>query len=158
MERSTEKIYELGKMNIDQLLKLAGEIGERLSGGETILLYGDLGTGKTTFVRGLARGLRIEERLVRSPTFNIINTYPGRLILVHADLYRLGNQRELLDLDLEDLGDDNTVMAIEWPEMYRPFVELPCLIVKLKHWSENERVVSLSSLDEKTDGLLSFLK
>ena len=158
MERSTEKIYELGQMKIDQLLNLAGKIGERLSGGETILLYGDLGTGKTTFVRGLARGLRIEERLVRSPTFNIINTYPGRLILVHADLYRLEDRRELLDLDLEGLGDYNTVMAVEWPEMYRPFVEGPCLIVRLEHWSENERVVSLSSLDEKTDGLLSFLK
>jgi len=73
-------------MKIDQLLNLAGKIGERLSGGETILLYGDLGTGKTTFVRGLARGLRIEERLIRSPTFNIINTYPGRLILSRRSL------------------------------------------------------------------------
>jgi len=157
VERSTEKIYELGQMKIDRLLNLAGEIGERLSGGETILLYGDLGTGKTAFVRGLARGLGIEESLVRSPTFNIINTYPGRLILVHADLYRLGNQRELLDLGLEDLGDDNTVMAVEWPEMYRPFVEGPCLIVRLEHWSENERVVSLSSMDVQTDEILSFL-
>ena len=90
--------------------------GERLAGGlragDLLLLQGPLGSGKTTFVRGLARGLGIEAD-VQSPTFMLVRIYPGRLPLAHVDLYRLHNSAELTDLGLDELLDEG-VVAVEW--------------------------------------------
>ena len=81
-----------------------------------MLLYGDLGAGKTAFVRGLAEGLGIEPAEVSSPTFTIVQEYRGpRLTLQHVDLYRL-SPAEVRDLALDDLLDETTIMAIEWAE------------------------------------------
>ncbi len=80
-----------------------------------MLLYGDLGSGKTAFVRGLADGLGIDPADVSSPTFTIVQHYTGgRVPLLHVDLYRLG-PREVDDLGLEELGEQ-AVVAIEWAE------------------------------------------
>lgn len=157
MERGVEKVYELGKMRLDELLTLAREVGAHFVGGETVLLYGELGTGKTTFVRGLAKGIGVDGRLVRSPTFNIVNTYPGKLNLIHADLYRLENREELFSLALEDLRDESTVLAVEWPELYANLASPPCLVVALNHSDETVREVSLRPLDEVMESKLSFL-
>ena len=81
-----------------------------------MLLHGDLGAGKTAFVRGLAEGFGIDPREVSSPTFTIVQEYRGpRLTLQHVDLYRL-SPAEMRDLALDDLLDDRNVMAIEWAE------------------------------------------
>lgn len=89
---------------------------ERLAGGlragDLLLLEGPLGSGKTTFVRGLARGLGIDAD-VQSPTFMLVRIYPGRLPLAHVDLYRLHNSAELTDLGLDELLDEG-VVAVEW--------------------------------------------
>jgi tRNA threonylcarbamoyladenosine biosynthesis protein TsaE len=96
------------------------EVGKRLAAGLTpgsvVLLYGDLGAGKTAFVKGLAAGLGIDPDEVNSPTFVLIQEYRGgRLPLFHADLYRLDNRREIEDLGLEELAAD-AVLAIEWAD------------------------------------------
>ena len=92
------------------------EIARTLEPGSVILLRGDLGAGKTAFVRGLAEGLGIEASDVSSPTFTLLQEYRGgRLPLLHADLYRLNDAREIEDLGLEELGAAG-VMAIEWAE------------------------------------------
>ena len=95
-------------------------VGRRLAptleAGSVVLLEGDLGAGKTAFVRGMAEGLGIDPADVSSPTFTIVQEYRGpSLTLQHVDLYRL-TPAEAADLALEDLIDDRTVMAIEWPE------------------------------------------
>ena len=88
----------------------------RLEPGTTVLLYGDLGAGKTAFVRGLAAGLGLDPDAVTSPTFTIVQEYRGReRTLQHVDLYRLG-PAEVADLALEDLMGPSTIMAIEWAE------------------------------------------
>ncbi len=92
------------------------DLGARLSAGDTILLFGDLGAGKTAFVRGVAEGLGAAPVEVSSPTFVLIQEYRGgRLPLVHVDLYRLDRAAEVDDLGLEELGADG-VLAIEWAE------------------------------------------
>ncbi|OAG28472.1 tRNA (adenosine(37)-N6)-threonylcarbamoyltransferase complex ATPase subunit type 1 TsaE [Thermodesulfatator autotrophicus] len=95
--------------------QLAEKLGKRLACGDIILLFGDLGAGKTTFVKGLARGLGVpEDYYVQSPTFAIINEYPGRIPLYHVDLYRL-EPEDVYDLGLEELAEQG-VLVIEWSE------------------------------------------
>src|SRR6185503_16250218 len=92
------------------------ELGRSLAPGTTVLLYGELGAGKTAFVRGLAQGLGLDPDQVSSPTFTIVQEYRGREItLQHVDLYRL-TPVEVADIALDDLSGDRTVVAIEWAE------------------------------------------
>jgi tRNA threonylcarbamoyladenosine biosynthesis protein TsaE len=93
-------------------------LGESLQAGAVLLLYGNLGAGKTAFVRGLASGLGAQADEVTSPTFTIVQEYPGRVTLYHVDLYRL-EEREVDDLGLEELVLGDGVVAIEWAERWR---------------------------------------
>jgi tRNA threonylcarbamoyladenosine biosynthesis protein TsaE len=88
------------------------ELGRRLRRGDLVLLKGELGAGKTTFVRGIARGCG-SAAPVASPTFQLVRIYPGRLQLAHLDLYRLERGAELQDLGLEELLDQGAVV-VEW--------------------------------------------
>ena len=94
---------------------LGEELARRLQPGDVVALYGDLGAGKTAFVRGLARGLEVAEP-VSSPTFTIVNEYPGRLSLFHFDMYRLSGPEELFDIGWEDYLERGGVCAVEWSE------------------------------------------
>jgi tRNA threonylcarbamoyladenosine biosynthesis protein TsaE len=94
-----------------------GRLAGRLSPGGVLLLYGDLGAGKTAFVRGLARGLGAPPEDVSSPTFTIIQEYRGRLTLYHVDLYRL-QPAEVADLGLDELAAGDAIVAIEWAERW----------------------------------------
>jgi tRNA threonylcarbamoyladenosine biosynthesis protein TsaE len=104
--------------NSEEETSSAGErLAERLQGGDVVLLYGDLGAGKTAFVRGMARGLGASPDDVTSPTFTLMQEYRGRLVLVHVDLYRVSPE-EVSALGVEDSTDDPAVIAIEWAERW----------------------------------------
>jgi tRNA threonylcarbamoyladenosine biosynthesis protein TsaE len=95
---------------------VARELSATFRAGDVVLLSGDLGAGKTTFVRGLAEGLGIDPREVSSPTFTLVHEYRGNgLTLYHADLYRL-ERAATDDLGLEEIGVKDGVLAIEWPD------------------------------------------
>jgi tRNA threonylcarbamoyladenosine biosynthesis protein TsaE len=114
---------------------LAREIAATLKAGDVLLLAGDLGSGKTTFVKGLAAGLGIDPAEVSSPTFTLVHEYRGgRLTLYHADLYRLG-RAATDDLGLEELGVRDGVLAIEWPD-------------RLTHDLPGARLVQLEVVDD----------
>jgi tRNA threonylcarbamoyladenosine biosynthesis protein TsaE len=93
------------------------ELAASLRVGDLLLLAGGLGAGKTTFVRGLARGLGIRDG-VQSPTFQLVRVYRGNLQLAHVDLYRLESGAELADLGLDDLLEEG-VVAVEWGDRLR---------------------------------------
>jgi tRNA threonylcarbamoyladenosine biosynthesis protein TsaE len=115
---------------------LAGEI----TPGTVVLLYGDLGAGKTVFVRGFAEGLGLDPDAVSSPTFTIVQEYRGPAVtLQHVDLYRL-SPREVEDLALEDLMTTKTVMAIEWAERLPAPPPGTVVEVRLEHDGERRQI------------------
>jgi tRNA threonylcarbamoyladenosine biosynthesis protein TsaE len=95
-------------------------LGERLASGlapgDILALHGELGAGKTCLVRGIARGLGIDESGVASPSFTLINEYPGRIPLVHLDGYRLDSAEAFEELGLEDYFGGEGILVIEWAE------------------------------------------
>ncbi len=96
---------------------IAAELARSLVGGECIALYGDLGAGKTQFVRGLVRGLGGDGRSVSSPTFVLLNVYDGgRLPVYHLDAYRTGGPEDFEAIGFSELLDQGAVVALEWAE------------------------------------------
>ena len=91
------------------------KLGRTLTPGTVVALYGDLGVGKTAFTRGLAQGLEINMP-VSSPTFTIVNEYPGKIPLFHFDMYRLETENELFDIGWDDYLERGGVCAVEWSE------------------------------------------
>jgi tRNA threonylcarbamoyladenosine biosynthesis protein TsaE len=115
-------------------------LAARIEPGTTVLLRGDLGAGKTVFVKGLAAGLGLDPEAVSSPTFTIVHEYRGTgRILQHVDLYRL-SPVEVADLALEDLADARTVMAIEWAERLPSPPPPPVIEVTLEHLPDGRRI------------------
>ena len=124
---------------------LAAELAAAFRGGEIVLLSGELGAGKTVFVRGLARGVGADPEEVASPTFVLLTRYPGRLMLHHADLYRLAGGGDDLELGLEELPGPRGVLAIEWAERLsvRPWDPALAIRVTLEHAGDDTRRVRI---------------
>jgi tRNA threonylcarbamoyladenosine biosynthesis protein TsaE len=99
----------------EETFAVAERLGRTLKPGAFVLLHGNLGAGKTVFVRGLAAGLGADADAVTSPTFVLIQQYKGTIPLIHADLYRLESSAAVDDLGLEELGNGG-VVAVEWAE------------------------------------------
>ena len=95
--------------------KIGAEFSAKLKPGTVVTMYGDLGAGKTAFVRGMAKGMGINCR-VSSPTFTIVNEYPGSPELIHFDMYRLSSADELFDIGWEDYISRGAVCVVEWSE------------------------------------------
>jgi tRNA threonylcarbamoyladenosine biosynthesis protein TsaE len=108
----------------------------RVRPGDVVLLHGDLGAGKTAFVRGLARGLGASPDEVSSPTFTLVQEYRGRVTLYHVDLYRL-KPIEVADLGLDELTE-GAVVAIEWAERWSD-APLGTWVVRILSDGENQR-------------------
>ena len=120
---------------------LGARLARALGPGAVVAFTGDLGAGKTAFVRGLARGLGIRDR-VTSPTFTIVNEYEGgRLPLFHFDLYRLGCADELFDIGWEDYLARGGVCAVEWSERMEELLEPGTVRVDLRRGEDEDRRV-----------------
>lgn len=125
----------------EETQKMARDLAATLQGGELIVLIGDLGAGKTTFVQGLAEGLGVTAR-VKSPTFTVMNEYPcatlGVKRLVHLDLYRFTSADELRALSLADELREDSVVVIEWPNAVPNVTFKPDIKVTIDHGSEED--------------------
>ena len=122
-------------------------------------LTGDLGSGKTAFVQGLARGLDVSEQYyVTSPTFTLINEYPGRLPLYHVDLYRIEHRVELDDIGLDEVLLANAVVAIEWAEKLSTDTLSNHLQMQIDIAGENARCIDLFAYGHPAADLLKALE
>ncbi len=129
--------------NYEETIKIGYEIGLKLKGGDTIILDGDLGAGKTTFTKGIGKALGIE-RVINSPTFTIVKAYSGtEYKLYHMDLYRLDGVGE--DFDLEEYFTNDSICIVEWP--YQAFDVIPNKHMKItiKRIDDNMREIIIDS-------------
>jgi tRNA threonylcarbamoyladenosine biosynthesis protein TsaE len=128
----------------DDTSALGRELAPALSAGDVLLLYGDLGAGKTAFVRGLAEGLGVSPDEVSSPTFTLIQEYRGgRLPLFHVDLYRIEDPREFDELGLDEIAEDG-VLAIEWADKM-PIPSSNATRVVIEHAGESARRIVIQA-------------
>ncbi len=135
--------------------RLAARLGRLAQAGDVIGLTGDLGAGKTCFVQGLAVGLGVpKDERVASPTFNIVLTHPGRLPLVHIDLYRLGSEGELAELGLDQLLAEGGVGAVEWLDRFPAVAPADRLDVHIAVEGPRERTITATSRGPRSEALL----
>jgi tRNA threonylcarbamoyladenosine biosynthesis protein TsaE len=127
----------------DDTRELAARLAPLVVGGDVVLLAGDLGAGKTTFAQGFGRALGVEEPIT-SPTFTLVREYPGRLRLVHVDVYRLDHLQEVVELGIGELVDDGGVALVEWGDAAAPVLPPEHLEVRLEFAAaDEERRVTL---------------
>lgn len=148
---------ELTTNSAEETEALAEKIGHHLKGGEVIELTSDLGGGKTTFVRGVAKGFGSDDR-VASPTFTISKVYKsGKKEMHHFDFYRLP-EAGLMSHELEELvGDPQIVIVVEWAEVVQDVLPVNRLSVRIQRKGEEERSIQLVA-SEKTEYLLEGLR
>jgi tRNA threonylcarbamoyladenosine biosynthesis protein TsaE len=127
--------------NADETMTFAERLAELLDQGDVLTLEGDLGAGKTTFTKGLAKGLGIT-KTVNSPTFTIIKEYMGRLPLYHMDVYRVEDAFE--DLGFDEYFHGNGVTVVEWAHLIGEQLPEEFLKISLHYKSETEREIVLT--------------
>ena len=127
---------------------LGARLADALDAGRVVAFTGDLGTGKTAFVSGMARALGVEER-VTSPTFTIVNEYEGgRLPLFHFDMYRLGDADELFHIGWEDYLARGGVCAVEWSENVAEAIEPDAVRVSIVRGDgDSDRMITIEGVE-----------
>jgi tRNA threonylcarbamoyladenosine biosynthesis protein TsaE len=133
-----------------QTRALAARLGRLLAPGDVVALNGELGSGKTEFVHGLAEGLGVPPHMVASPSFTLVHEYPGRVTLVHLDLYRLEDLPPELLPDLEEYLDEDQVVAVEWARRLAPLLPGDYLEVGLEITGEDDRRLTFTGHGERS--------
>ena len=155
----TSRQFQITTHTSDETQKLGKTIGKWIEHPLVIGLSGDLGSGKTAFVQGLAEGLEVpDEYYITSPTFTLINQYPGRFPLFHIDLYRLDGISDLEDIGLDELLYDQAVIAIEWAEKMSPDLPAEHLAMTFKITDDDYRRISLIAYGHNIDNLIKALE
>ncbi len=134
ISRSAEETHALGKA-----------FGSTLAKGDVVAFFGDLGAGKTTFIRGLAEAVAgIDPRSVSSPTFTFLHVYDGLKTIYHFDLYRLPTEKEFLSSGFQDYFETDGICCIEWAEKIPSYLPSACYQVSISHAEEGTRKISMT--------------
>jgi len=145
---ATRTVFSLSE---EETQELGRSLARGLRGGELVLLVGDLGLGKTVFVRGMALGLGIEPEDVSSPSFTLVQHYRGgRVPLCHVDLYRLSSEEEIGTLGIDELLASDAVVAVEWGDRLPPFWRKSAITVRFHDMGEGCRQIELEGGGETT--------
>ena len=154
-----DKHIQITTHSVTETQKLGQTLGAEIRQAIIIALTGDLGSGKTAFVQGLAKGLDVSEKYyITSPTFTLINEYPGRHPLFHVDLYRIENVPELEEIGLDEILQAEAVIAIEWAERLSEETLSSHLELRFKIISENTRRINVFAYGHQTGNLLKTLE
>jgi tRNA threonylcarbamoyladenosine biosynthesis protein TsaE len=139
-----EKSISLITCSANETFVLASGIGNKLQGGDILALSGELGSGKTCFTSGLARGLGVSENYqITSPTFTLINEYPAKVRLYHFDVYRLNDCSEMEDLGYEEYFAGKGVVVIEWAEKIIKIIPKSAIFINFEYIDDNKRKITI---------------
>lgn len=128
MKETWEK--EIKTFSIEETVEIGTKLGKLLGGGEIILLSGDLGTGKTAFTSGIAKGLNIAG-YITSPTFTIVNEYEAQIPLYHFDVYRINDSEEMYEIGFDEYINSDGVTVIEWAELINECLPVENIQIKI---------------------------
>jgi tRNA threonylcarbamoyladenosine biosynthesis protein TsaE len=151
--------YQVSTDSVEDTKKLGEKVGSIVSSGTILALTGNLGSGKTSFVQGLARGLNVPGNYyVTSPTYTLINEYPGRHRLFHVDLYRIGDPTDFEDIGLYDILDTKGIVAIEWADRLANDLLTEYVAVQFEMSNWESRNITLTAYGRDETNLLKKLR
>lgn len=151
--------FTITSSHADDTRKLGQWLGERVTAGTVIALIGDLGTGKTAFVQGLALGLGVpEDDYITSPTYTIINEYRGRHRLFHVDLYRISAIEDLNDVGFSEKVAGNGITAIEWADRVSPAETAPDIELRFNAIDDTTRQLDLFFYGRRNANLVEGMR
>ena len=154
MNQNNTKI-EIISESAEQTREIARFIGEKLREGDVLALSGELGSGKTCFTGGLARGLGVDEKYqITSPTFTLINEYPARCKLYHFDVYRLNGYSEFEDLGYEEYFCGDGIVVIEWAEKIVQILPADTFFISFEYLDENRRRIIIKGQKNRLKELI----
>jgi tRNA threonylcarbamoyladenosine biosynthesis protein TsaE len=149
MKQKNSKI-QIITYNANETSAVGRSIGKKLGDGDIMALSGELGSGKTCFTGGLARGLGVNENYqITSPTFTLINEYPAKCKLYHFDVYRLSGYSDLEDLGYEEYFSGKGVVVIEWAEKIAKIIPQTAIFINFEYIDENKRIITIKGLDSR---------
>jgi len=136
--------------------RIGKTIGSRLLPGDVVALLGELGAGKTQFIKGLAAGMGIENTAyISSPSFTLIHEYPGEIPFYHIDLFRLGREQEAEELGLEDYFQGGGITAVEWADKIPSLLPKELLFVSIAYIDKNVRSLEISGKGKRYEALVN---
>jgi tRNA threonylcarbamoyladenosine biosynthesis protein TsaE len=152
-------LIEIVSESAEQTFRIGFDVGRKARHGDTFALSGELGAGKTCFTGGLARGLDVdEEYAITSPTFTLINEYPGRCRLCHFDVYRLNHPDELDDLGFEEFVSGSDVVVIEWAEKIVSALPMDTIRIRFVYVDENKRKITISGPQKRVQDIVQDIQ
>jgi tRNA threonylcarbamoyladenosine biosynthesis protein TsaE len=131
-----------------ETLQFGKELARRIDKGDVLCISGDMGAGKTHLIKGIAEGFGIDPTKVNSPTFTLVNEYKGHIKLFHFDLFRVKNEKELLEIGLEEYLYGDGVCLIEWPEKMETLIPENAVNVKISKLGSQTRMIEISGFSE----------
>ncbi len=141
--------------NTSETIRMGKRLGRLLQPGDVVALVGELGTGKTQFIKGMAEGVGIEKAIyVSSPSFTFINEYPGKIPFYHVDLYRLESEKEAEGLGLEEYIRGDGITAIEWGDRIPSLLPEELVWVKIHYTGKNTRSIEIISKGNRYEQLM----
>lgn len=149
--------FKITVNGVEETWKLGAKLAACLKAGDIICLCGDLGAGKTTFVKGVAKKLKINPDDVRSPTFVIMNIYDGKLPVYHFDLYRLDEITEIQAIGYDEFLYGDGVSFIEWSERFGSLHPEEFLKIEINHKTETSRQFIISAQGERYQKIIEKL-
>jgi len=151
--------YKTTTNSPEETRELGAKIGKWIQAGTVIALTGDLGSGKTIFVQGLARGLGVpDDYYITSPSYTLINEYPARYALFHVDLYRIENPVDFDDIGLYEILHGNGVTAIEWAGRLRKDLLADHIDIQLEITADESRKIRITAYGLEPRNLLKKLE
>ncbi len=151
--------FEFVSKSVEATEQFGEQLGRRLVPGDVVGLMGELGAGKTTLIRGLAKGLELNPDDVKSPTFILLREYPGRVPLIHIDAYRLdGTDAAVVWEDPDWLFSPHKVTVIEWADRVGTWLPDDALVVRVAHKSTNQRSVTCEGRSARAQQLAELMR